>query len=167
MVDPSINRLSAEEQAIHLASSTSVHDQYVVENQRENSENHQSLSEFSKDQETQASSAENRRPDTARHLSDRQSMQSLVHLIPTNLWNQLQNNNTINHQNQSYINRPSLPDPVLLAEAAAQAGLPGPGPYPIPDHLWPFNSGSIKTRATIARKLLLSSLNETDARSQI
>jgi hypothetical protein len=74
--------------------------------------------------------------EAARHLSDRKTMQSLIHLIPPSLWSQIQNNFSTINFNQSQYMQPSLPDPVVLAEAAAQAGLPGPGPYPIPDHLW-------------------------------
>ncbi|CAF1232884.1 unnamed protein product [Adineta ricciae] len=76
----------------------------------------------------------------ARHLNDRKIMQSLVHLIPPNLWAQIQNNNRSFFQpNQTQYVKHNLPNPVILAEAAAQAGLPGPGPYPVPEHLWPRN----------------------------
>jgi hypothetical protein len=78
--------------------------------------------------------------EAARHLKDRRTMQSLIHLLPPNLWSQLQNNFSMFNFNQSQYVKQSLPDPVLLAEAAAQAGLPGPGPYPIPDHFWNQNS---------------------------
>lgn len=73
--------------------------------------------------------------DAARYLSDGKFMQSLIHLIPPHLWEQIQQNQSKIHQihNQT---KPLLPDPVLLAEAAAQAGLPAPGPHPIPEHLW-------------------------------
>ncbi len=74
--------------------------------------------------------------EAARHLSDRRTMQSLIHLIPPHLWSQLQSNFSTINFNQSQYMPPSLPDPVILAEAAAQAGLPAPGPYPIPEHLW-------------------------------
>ncbi len=77
--------------------------------------------------------------EAARYLTDRKLMQSLIHLLPPNLWSQIQNNRSIYHQNQTHYMKPLLPNPVLLAEAAAQAGLPGPGPYPIPEHLWPQN----------------------------
>lgn len=86
--------------------------------------------------------------------ADRQVMQSLVHLLPTNLWLQLQQNQTNNQRNHSDLIRQALPDPVLLAEAAAQAGLPGPGPYPIPDHLWPYNPSQVKTKASTTSKSL-------------
>ncbi|CAF2188762.1 unnamed protein product [Rotaria magnacalcarata] len=75
----------------------------------------------------------------AKHLTDRKSMQSLIHLLPPNFWSQIQHNQSIVPQNQTNYIKPFLPNPVLLAEAAAQAGLPGPGPYPIPEHLWPRN----------------------------
>ncbi|CAF5144089.1 unnamed protein product, partial [Rotaria sp. Silwood1] len=84
--------------------------------------------------------------EAARHLTDRKLMQSLIHLIPPNIWSQIQYNQTKIHQNQSHYIKPSLPNPVLLAEAAAQAGLPGPGPYSIPEHLWPRNPPQIMTR---------------------
>ncbi len=74
--------------------------------------------------------------EASRHLSDRKTMQSLIHLLPPSLWSQLQSNFSTISFNQSQYNQPSLPDPAILAEAAAQAGLPGIGPYPIPDHLW-------------------------------
>ncbi len=77
--------------------------------------------------------------EVAKYLSDRKSMQSLIHLLPPHLWSQIQNNRSIIQQNQTQYAKPFLPNPVLLAEAAAQAGLPGPGPYPIPDHLWHRN----------------------------
>ena len=79
--------------------------------------------------------------EAARHLTDRKAMQSLIHLLPPNLWSQIQKNFSIINYNKTKYNQPSLPDPVILAEAAAQAGLPGPGPYPIPDHLW-YQSGN-------------------------
>lgn len=71
--------------------------------------------------------------EAAKYLSDGKFMQSLIHLIPPHLWPQIQQNQSKFHQNQT---KPLLPDPVLLAEAAAQAGLPPPGPHPIPEHLW-------------------------------
>ncbi|CAF5202029.1 unnamed protein product, partial [Rotaria magnacalcarata] len=77
--------------------------------------------------------------EAAQHLADRRTMQSLIHLLPPNLWSQLQKNLSLFNFNQSQFIQPALPDPVILAEAAAQAGLPGPGPYPIPDHLWHQN----------------------------
>lgn len=77
--------------------------------------------------------------EAAKHLADRRTMQSLIHLLPPNLWSQLQNNFSFFNLNQSQFIPPSLPDPVLLAEAAAQAGLPPPGPYPIPDQFWHRN----------------------------
>lgn len=77
-----------------------------------------------------------------------QTMQSLIHLLPSNLWSQLQNNRSNVDANQSHSMKPAFPDPVLLAEAAAQAGLPGPGPYPIPEHLWPYNPASLRTKPT-------------------
>ncbi|CAF0743978.1 unnamed protein product [Rotaria sordida] len=84
--------------------------------------------------------------EAAQHLTDRKLMQSLIHLIPPHLWSQIQHNQSIVHQNQTNYMKPSLPNPVLLAEAAAQAGLPGPGPYPIPEHLWPRNPPQMMTR---------------------
>ncbi|CAF4758071.1 unnamed protein product, partial [Rotaria socialis] len=72
--------------------------------------------------------------EVAQHLADRRTMQSLIHLLPPNLWSQLQKNLSLFNFNQSQFIQPALPDPDILAEAAAQAGLPGPGPYPIPDH---------------------------------
>jgi hypothetical protein len=74
--------------------------------------------------------------EAARHLTDRKSMQSLIHLLPPNLWSQLQNNFSTITFNQSQYMQASVPDPAILAEAAAQAGLPGPGPQTVPDHLW-------------------------------
>ncbi|CAF1507573.1 unnamed protein product [Adineta steineri] len=88
--------------------------------------------------------------EAARRVTDRKIMQSLIHLIPPNLWSQIQNNRSFFHQNHTQYPKPSLPNPVILAEAAAQAGLPGPGPYPIPEHLWPRNPPQIITRPTIA-----------------
>ena len=78
--------------------------------------------------------------ETARHLTDRKTMQSLIHLLPPNLWSQLQTNFSAHHFNQSHYAKPALPDPNLLNAAAAQAGLPGPGLYPVPGHLWQQNS---------------------------
>ena len=75
--------------------------------------------------------------ETIQQLNNRKLMQSLIHLLPPSLWSQIQRNQTIMEQDQPHYEKPSLPDPVLLAEAAAQAGLPSPGPYPIPEHLWP------------------------------
>lgn len=86
--------------------------------------------------------------EVAHHLSDRKLMQSLIHLIPPYLWSQIQQNHSIFRQNETQYIKPSLPDPVLLAEAAAQAGLPGPGPYPVPEHLWPRNPPQPVTRTT-------------------
>lgn len=75
--------------------------------------------------------------ETARHLSDRKTMQSLIHLLPPGLWSQLQNNfSTINFNNQSQYSQSSLPDSAILAEAAAQAGLSGAASYPAVDHRW-------------------------------
>jgi hypothetical protein len=74
--------------------------------------------------------------EAAKYLTDRKLMQSLIHLIPPHLWAQIQNNRSIYHQNQTQYTKPLLPNPVLLAEAAAQAGLPSSGPYPVPEHLW-------------------------------
>lgn len=88
----------------------------------------------------------------ARQLTDRRIMQSLIHLIPPNLWSQIQNNRTVFPSNQTQYNRPMLPNPVILAEAAAQAGLPGPGPYPIPEHLWPHNPLPMAPRPGLTRK---------------
>lgn len=72
--------------------------------------------------------------ETARHLADRKSMQSLIHLIPPSIWSQLQNNSSTITFNQSQYIQPAFPDPAILAEAAAQAGLINPGPYPPPNH---------------------------------
>jgi hypothetical protein len=85
--------------------------------------------------------------EAAKYLADRKFMQSLIHLLPPQLWSQIQNNRSINHQNQTQYIKPSLPNPVLLAEAAAQAGLPAPGPYPIPEHLWYRYPPQIITRS--------------------
>lgn len=79
-------------------------------------------------------------------LFQRRLMQSLMHLIPPNLWAQIQKNYTMNNQNKPQYGKPILPNPVHLAESAAQAGLPGPGPYPIPDNLWHRNPVHIVTR---------------------
>jgi hypothetical protein len=74
--------------------------------------------------------------ETARHLADRKTMQSLIHLIPPNIWSQLQNNFSTITFNQSQYMQQAVPDSAILAEAAAQAGLTAPGPNSIPDHLW-------------------------------
>lgn len=74
--------------------------------------------------------------EAAEYLADRKLMQSLIHLIPPHLWAQIQNNRSIYHQNQTQYTKPLSPNPVLLAEAAVQAGLPNPAPYPVPEHLW-------------------------------
>ena len=74
--------------------------------------------------------------ETARHLADRKAMRSLIHLIPPHIWSQLQKNYSTITFNQSQYLQPALPDPAILAEAAAQAGLIGPGYNPIPHHLW-------------------------------
>jgi hypothetical protein len=86
-----------------------------------------------------------------RYSNDRKIMQSLIHLLPPKLWAQIQNNYSAMHRNQSYYGQPLLPNPVLLAEAAAQAGLSGPGPYPIPEHLWPRIPPQIKTKPSTIR----------------
>ena len=82
-----------------------------------------------------------------RYLTDRKSMQSLIHLLPANLWSQLQSNfSTV----QSQYVRPSSTDDVVLAAAAAQAGLRNrPGPHPIPDHLWHKNPNYYRNPAQI------------------
>ncbi len=77
--------------------------------------------------------------ETARHLADRKTMQSLIHLIPPNLWSQLQNNFSTITFNQSQYTQQAVPDSAILAEAAAHAGLTVPGPNSIPDHLWHQN----------------------------
>jgi hypothetical protein len=87
--------------------------------------------------------------EAARHLTDRKTMQSLIHLLPPNLWSQLQKNFSFINFTQNQYMQPSLPDPVVLAEAAAQAGLPGPGPYPIPDYLWHQNSNYYRNPSQI------------------
>ena len=74
--------------------------------------------------------------ETARHLADRKSMQSLIHLIPPNIWSQIQNNYSTITFNQSQYIQPAFPDPAILAEAAAQAGLIGTGSYPAPNQHW-------------------------------
>lgn len=74
--------------------------------------------------------------ETARYLADRKAMRSLIHLIPPNIWSQLQKNYSTITFNQSQYLQPALPDPAILAEAAAQAGLIGPGHNSIPHHLW-------------------------------
>lgn len=77
--------------------------------------------------------------ETARHLSDRKTMQSLIHLLPPGLWSQLQSNfSTVNFNQSQYI-QPSLHDSAILGEAAAQAGLSGSGSYAVPDHRWHQN----------------------------
>ena len=96
---------------------------------------------------------ENNRPS---ERAGHQSMQSLIHLLPSNLWSQLQNNRSNAYANQTHLSKPALPDPVLLAEAAAQAGLPGPGPYPIPEHLWPYSPSSLKTKPTTRSRSFLT-----------
>jgi hypothetical protein len=58
------------------------------------------------------------------------------------------------HQNQTQYTKPLLPNPVVLAEAAAQAGLPGPGPYPIPEHLWHRNPSQVITKSRTTCKLI-------------
>lgn len=78
--------------------------------------------------------------EAAKQLADRKFMQSFVHLLPSNIWPAIQPNQSIVLPNRTNYIQSALPNPVLLAEAAAQAGLPGPGPYPIPEHLWPHNS---------------------------
>jgi hypothetical protein len=74
--------------------------------------------------------------EAARHLADRKTMQSLIHLIPPNIWSQLQSNFSTITFNQSQYMQQSVPDSAILAEAAAHAGLTGPGPNSVPDHLW-------------------------------
>ncbi|CAF1239888.1 unnamed protein product [Adineta steineri] len=99
--------------------------------------------------DTHNTTLEEEEEEAARRVTDRKIMQSLIHLIPPNLWSQIQNNRSFFHQNHTQYPKPSLPNPVILAEAAAQAGLPGPGPYPIPEHLWPRNPPQIIARPTI------------------
>jgi hypothetical protein len=77
--------------------------------------------------------------EVVRHLTDKKPMQPLVHLLPPNLWSQLQNNFSTISFNQTQYMQPSLPDPAVLAEVAAQAGLSSPGSYPVRDHLWHQN----------------------------
>ncbi len=92
--------------------------------------------------------------EAARRLKEQKIMQSLLHLIPPHLWAQIQNNRSMIYPNQTQRVKPLLPNPVLLAEAAAQAGLPGPGPYPIPDHLWHRNPSQFITRPSTTCKTL-------------
>ncbi len=95
----------------------------------------------------------NPREQAARYLANQKFLQSLMHLIPPNLWEQINNNRSMIYKNQTQYTKPLLPNPVLLAEAAAQAGLPGPGPYPIPEHLWHRNPSQIITRSRTICKL--------------
>ena len=74
--------------------------------------------------------------EAARHFTDRKTMQSLIHLLPPNLWSQFQKNFSMPTFNQSQYAKPSLPDPAVLAEVAAQAGLSVPGQYPMPEYGW-------------------------------
>jgi hypothetical protein len=93
--------------------------------------------------------------EAAQRSAERKIMQSLLHLIPPNLWSQIRNNRSLTHQNQTQYKKPFLPNPVLLAEAAAKAGLPGPGPYPIPEHLWYRYPPPIITRLATTCKFIL------------
>ncbi len=96
----------------------------------------------------------NQREQAARYLANQKFLESLMHLIPPNLWAQIQNNRSMIHQNQTQYTKPLLPNPVVLAEAAAQAGLPGPGPYPIPEHLWHRNPSQVITKSRTTCKLI-------------
>ena len=94
------------------------------------------------------------REQAARYLANQKFLQSLMHLIPPNLWAQINNNRSMMQKNQTQYSKPLLPNPVVLAEAAAQAGLPGPGPYPIPDHLWHRNPPQMITRPRTTSKFI-------------
>lgn len=104
--------------------------------------------------------------ETARHLADRKTMRSLIHLIPPNILSQLQKNYSTITFNQSQYQQPAFPDPAILAEAAAQAGLISPGLYPAPNHLWHHNPNYYRqpvqifnnypfTKPTPTRKLII------------
>ena len=90
--------------------------------------------------------------DTARYLSDQKAMQSLVHLLPPNLWTQFQQNMSANSRNQTQFIKNGLPDPVLLAEAAAQAGLSSSGGYSFPQNLWSYDASQLKLKLTATCK---------------
>ncbi len=94
------------------------------------------------------------REQAARYLANQKFLQSLMHLIPPNLWAQITNNRSMIQKNHTQYSKPLLPNPVVLAEAAAHAGLPGPGPYPIPDHLWHRNPSPIITRPRTTSKFI-------------
>jgi hypothetical protein len=102
--------------------------------------------------------------EAARYLTDRRLMQSLIHLLPPNIWSQIQKNQTIIQQDQSQYVKPLLPNPVVLAEEAAQAGLPGPGPYPVPAHLWPRNPPQFMTSISTTPALPLIKTTTTTLR---
>lgn len=73
----------------------------------------------------------------AQHLADKKMMQSLIHSLPSDIWSQLQRNLTTITFNQTEYMQPSAADSVILAEAAAQAGLHVPGQtYPMLNHRW-------------------------------
>ncbi len=94
--------------------------------------------------------------EAARHLSDRKTMQSLIHLLPPGLWSQLQSNLSTIIFNQSQYVQPALPDPAILAEAAAQAGLSGPPSYPVPNHLWHQNPNYYRNPPQIINNIPLT-----------
>ena len=87
--------------------------------------------------------------EAARHFTDRKTMQSLIHLLPPNLWSQFQKNFSIPTFNQSQYAKPALPDPVVLAEAAAQAGLSAPSQYPLPEYGWQYPPNIFRNPAPI------------------
>ena len=76
--------------------------------------------------------------EAARHLHDRKTMQSLIHLLPPSFWSQLQTNFSMNPNNQNPPStKPPLSEPVHLNELPGQVGQLGPGPsYPVPDYMW-------------------------------
>ena len=72
----------------------------------------------------------------AHHLADKKTMQSLIHLLPPNVWSQIQKNfSTITFNHTEYMH-PSISDAAILSEAAAQAGLHTPGTHKSPEHSW-------------------------------
>ena len=90
--------------------------------------------------------------EVAKSLSDRKMMQSLIHLLPPNLWSQFQTNFSMNAFNQSQYAKSPLSNPVLSSEAATKTGLPGSGPHHIPDHIWYQNANYYRNQAPVGHR---------------